>query len=78
MLRTETDKLARFESLTEAAAKNAIEIACSADRSVLQGETGASSAQLQLLLLLLPRSLLSLCHSTAHINCDVTYPVAAS
>jgi hypothetical protein len=35
-------------------AKNAIEIACSADRSVLQGETGASSAQL---LLLLPRSL---------------------
>jgi len=27
-LRTETDKLARFEFLTEAVAKNAVEIAC--------------------------------------------------
>jgi hypothetical protein len=49
----QTDKLARFESLTEAVAKNATEIVCSADRSVLQGEIGASSAQLLLLLLLL-------------------------
>jgi len=40
-LRTETDKLASFESVTEAVAKNAIEIACSVDRSVLQDETGA-------------------------------------